>query len=136
VFSSQIPIGVRAMGTEDYTASVGGSLKLKGVKDSKVTKHKSKKNNKKPKDEQSDNATEGAKTREQALNRALASEEEKEERDDEQRQEEIGGIGKTEAERRHDERRRKRVGCPLMFIQRRKGSAERARGEDDAGELS
>jgi len=115
------------MGTEDYTASVGGSLKLKGVKDSKVTKHKSKKKNKKAKDEQTDNATEEAKPKEQALDRALASEEEKEEGDDAQRQEEIRGVGKTEAERRHEERRRKRVGCPLTFFHWKPGSSRRSK---------
>ena len=101
------------MGTEDYTASVGGSLKLKGVKGSKVTKHKGKKKNKKPKDDTNDAATEGAKTKEQALDEALASEEEKEMEDDIGRQEEIRGVGKTEAEKRHEERRRKRVSCSV-----------------------
>lgn len=114
------------MGTEDYTASVGGSLKLKGVKDSKVTKQKSKKKNKKPKDEPTDNSAEEAKAKEQALDRALASEEEERDGDDAQRQEEIRGVGKTEAEMRHEERRRKRVGCPLTFFQSKPDSAEGA----------
>ena len=106
------------MGTEEYTTSVGGSLKLKGVKDSKVTKHKGKKKSKKPKEDQKDSVAEGARTKEQALDRALASEEEKEEEDDAQRQEEIRGVGKTEVEKRHDERRRKRVGHPAALLHR------------------
>ncbi|MCJ1251091.1 hypothetical protein MMC30_008322 [Trapelia coarctata] len=114
------------MGTEDYTASIGGSLKLKGVKDSKVTKHKGKKKHKKPKEEQNDGAPEGAKTKEQALDRALASEEEKEKEDDAETQEDIRGVGKTEAEKRHEERRRKRVGPSSYFSSQEAGLGARS----------
>ena len=105
------------MGTEDYTTATSGSLKLKGVKGSRVEKQKKKK--KRVKDEQPTNpskeikreadAEEGKETevgngREVALRKALD-----EELDDPQDKEQFQGVGKTEAERRHEERRRKRV---------------------------
>jgi len=124
------------MGTEDYTASVGGSLKLKGVKDSKVTKQKGKKKNKKPKEEQNDSAAEGVKTEEQALDRVLASEEEKEKEEDSQIHEDTRDLGKTEAEKRHDERRRKRVGLPVTSLHRERGLVEGATRMDDTWLLS
>ena len=107
------------MGTEDYTAVTGGSLKLKGVKGSRIEKPKKKKKKKQQaKESSSGNSpketahdpvthdtsaeleTERGKFLMKALDEELARPE-----DDEHMQR----VGKTEAERRHEERRRKRV---------------------------
>ena len=100
---------------DDYTSAAGGSLKLKGVKDSKIDKKKKKKKKTQPED----NPTKGSATsdlnqdedpthsadsdsRRKMLGNALAEE-------DGENEGRPLGAGKTEAERRHEERRRKRV---------------------------
>ena len=105
------------MGTEDYTAVGGGSLKLKGVKGSRVEKQKKKKKRAKdaePTDTSKDagrasdteesKKVEASNDREVALRKALD-----EELADPEDEKQFHGVGKTEAERRHEERRRKRV---------------------------
>lgn len=98
---------------DDYSAAIGGGLKLKGGKPSGVTKKK-----KKPKP-----SKEGEDSKASALQKALADEERtaEEEREaqagnEEEGHEEAGGSGggKTEAERKYEEMRRKRV-CLYLF---------------------
>ena len=111
------------MGTEDYTAVTGGSLKLKGVKGSRIEKQKKKK--KRTKDAESTNTSkdtdrtsnveeskevEAGNSREAALRKAL-----NEELANPQDEEGSQGVGKTEAERRHEERKRKRVSSSLGY---------------------
>lgn len=104
------------MGSDDYTAApIGGSLKLKGVKDAGISKHKKKRKRPKPENEtesktKADGKSVGAGNvagvedtlEERALE--VSGGEEKEGLEDE-----APGRGKTEAERRHEEARRKRV---------------------------
>ncbi|KAI9835085.1 MAG: hypothetical protein M1819_002637 [Sarea resinae] len=98
------------MAKDDYAAA-GGSLKLKGVKDSKIDKKKKKK---KPKQtEARDSASADRLTSADSEAAALAksdsgthgveSAEKGDDRDD------LVVVGKTEAEKRHDEMRRKRL---------------------------
>ena len=127
------------MPQDDYTPTTSGTLKLKGVKASKVEKHKKKRkrdpststtaprNNDngdrdgrnvddesgdvggKKEEEDDDNGRRLRK--EKAIDKALA-EEEMDKEDGEGEGDDVmraPGAGKTEAERRHDERRRKRV---------------------------
>jgi protein FAM32A len=95
------------MAKEDYSATPGGSLKLKGVKDSKVHK---KQKRKRPKNGESDEATAHEEAEEQSLENALASEEDKEIKDPLLKDGQPSkGSGKTEAEKRYEERRQKRV---------------------------
>ena len=125
---------------DDYTPTTSGTLKLKGVKASKVEKHKKKRkrpaaddlsvkptlsnSKKKDKEDNGDDGIRGVKKkrneegkseREEMIDEALAEEmgiEEARGNNDEDGEERITGAGKTEAERRHDESRRKRV-CPI-----------------------
>ena len=109
------------MGADEYTAAASGSLKLKGVKDSKIDKKKKKKRRQLEDDSLKEPAkiakgqveefdTDGAsKPNERTLGDALAEE------DAESDCTPIG-AGKTEAERRHEERRRKRVSRSASFL--------------------
>lgn len=111
------------MPKDDYTSVAGGGLRLKGVTDSKITKHKKKR----PKHPETEKRSSSAKpdaeasesqepihTDDKALTRTSgASDGENDSRErsvdrSEQR-------GKTEAELRHEERRRRRV-CPLIWF--------------------
>ena len=104
------------MGSDHYTAApIGGSLKLKGVKDAGVSKHKKKRKRPKPENESESETKAGEKsagegratgverTSEERAMEASAGEEKEVLEDD------TPGQGKTEAERRHEEARRKRV---------------------------
>jgi protein FAM32A len=97
------------MGSDDYSAAVGGGLKLKGSKPSGVTKKK-----KKDKDKSKSNV-EADDPRAAALHKALADEEKasaEEQLDVGKEGEEEdydAGSNKTEAERKYEEMRRKRV---------------------------
>lgn len=103
------------MGSDEYTAVTGGTLKLKGVKDARITKPKKKKKTTGVDDEEKGSKSESAAGRDTALaekssrqkeiDQALADEMDKEEQEDQP----VPGAGKTEAERRYEERRRKRV---------------------------
>ena len=104
------------MGSDDYTAAAtGGSLKLKGVKDAGISKHKKKRKRPKPENEtESETKADGKSAGEgnvagvadisEERTMEVSGGEEKEGLEDE-----APGRGKTEAERRHEEARRKRV---------------------------
>ncbi|ERF73891.1 hypothetical protein EPUS_05903 [Endocarpon pusillum Z07020] len=105
------------MPSEDYTSTPStGKLKLKGVKDSRITK---KRKNKTSKDEKSsgdtvdDNSVILKKLEEEDLE--IRREEKKKKgkseelRDDDAEDPELGVRVKTEAERKYDEQRRKRL---------------------------
>lgn len=122
---------------DDYTASTGGSLKLKGVNPaSKISKPHKKKRPKPPQPAESSGTALG--TAKQAEKeggdeivgeRYLSKNDGSEQRENEEvdgkslgvgdgreRSEEgviLGAVGKTEAERRHEERRRRRV-CGIL----------------------
>ena len=109
------------MGADEYAAVASGSLKLKGVKDSKIDKKKKKKR-KQVEDDPSKEPAEIAKGQgelldtnaaskpsERTLGEALAEE-------DAENEGRPLGAGKTEAERRHEERRRKRVSCSASLL--------------------
>ena len=103
------------MGSDEYTAITGGTLKLKGVKDARITKPKKKKKTTGVDDEEKGKKSESAagkdtalaekSSRQKEIDQALADEMDKEEQEDQP----APGAGKTEAERRYEERRRKRV---------------------------
>lgn len=111
------------MPSEDYTPTAStGKLKLKGVKDAKISK---KKKNKSSKDEKyagdivEDNSIMLRKLEEE--DREIGRDEEKKRKgkseepvDGDVRDAELGIRVKTEAERRYDEQRRKRV-CLSLF---------------------
>ncbi len=110
------------MPSEDYTSTAStGKLKLKGVKDSKITK---KKKNKPSKDEKltgdvvEDNSIMLKKLEDEdrEIGREEKERNEKPEEpiDDDAGDPELGIRVKTEAEKRYDEQRRKRV-CLSMF---------------------
>lgn len=104
------------MGSDDYTAApIGGSLKLKGVKDAGISKHKKKRKRPRPENEVENETNAGEKaagegnvTGEGGISEERATEvsggEKKGDLEDD-----TPGQGKTEAERRHEEARRKRV---------------------------
>lgn len=122
---------------DDYTASTGGSLKLKGVNPaSKISKSHKKKRPKPPQPAESSDTTLGTAKQvekeggdeivgERYLSKNDGSEQrENEEVDGKSLGEEDGregkgegvilrAVGKTEAEKRHEERRRKRV-CGIL----------------------
>jgi len=97
------------MGSDDYSAAVGGGLKLKGSKPGGVTKKK-----KKDKDKSKSNV-EADDPRAAALHKALADEEKAAAEEQLDVGKEGGeedydaGSNKTEAERKYEEMRRKRV---------------------------
>lgn len=91
------------MGKEDY-ATTGGTLKLKGVKDSKVEKKKKKK---KPKPETETEDTEKQPTSNKHEGNEV--EDPTRETDQDAMALDVAFVGKTEAERRHEEMRRQRV---------------------------
>jgi protein FAM32A len=98
------------MPTDDYTPITRGSLKLKGVKDSKIDKKKKKKK----KTEDSDSISKSAEV--------VASDKDGEdalgaEGSAEKPPTTHTGAGKTEAERRHEEMRRKRVRCAPSSVE-------------------
>ena len=110
------------MGTDDYTAApIGGGLKLKGVKDAGVSKHKKKRKRPKPENEsetetkndgrdaEEKNVASGEHTLEEMAVEANGGEGKAE------GEGEAPGRGKTEAERRHEEARRKRV-CNSLLL--------------------
>lgn len=106
------------MPSDDYTSTPStGKLKLKGVKDSKVTKKKKIKPLKddKPVEDGEDNSIMLKKLQDE--DREMQREENKKMMDPKQPEDEhegdhdIATTVKTEAERRYDEQRRKRV-CP------------------------
>ena len=98
---------------DDYTAAVGGGLKLKGVNSSsKVSKHKKKK----PKPESNpaieEKPTEEPSTPSKEIDPDASDSVVRKEDGDMPGEEEAASpsrAGKTEAEMRHEERRRKRV---------------------------
>ncbi|KAF7502190.1 hypothetical protein GJ744_006760 [Endocarpon pusillum] len=106
------------MPSEDYTSTPStGKLKLKGVKDSRITK---KRKNKISKDEKSsrdiveDNSVMLKKLEEEDLEIRREEKKKKEGkseelRDDDAEDPELGVRVKTEAERKYDEQRRKRL---------------------------
>jgi protein FAM32A len=121
------------MPLSDYATAAGGSLKLKGVKGSKVEKPKKKKKRAADAETAAETAiptetaadTKGPRRegdgQTKTLGEALASEDEREERTGESKKEadrpgerEGHGRMKTEAEKRHEEQRRKRVGSSLF----------------------
>ncbi|MCJ1238546.1 hypothetical protein MMC14_006536 [Varicellaria rhodocarpa] len=119
---------------DDYAPTISGTLKLKGVKASKVEKHKKKRkrpatdepsvkpsfNSSEKKDNQ-DNGDdgnghigkerdeEGRPKREKVIDETLAEEMRKKEVGDDndvEEEEGVAGAGKTDAERRHDENKK------------------------------
>lgn len=111
------------MGSDDYTAApIGGSLKLKGVKDAGISKHKKKRNRPKPENEfGSETKADGKSTGQGNVTGVERSPQERveeasggEEKVD--LEEDTPGQGKTEAERRHEQARRKRV-CGRVLCQ-------------------
>lgn len=117
---------------DDYTASAGGALKLKGVNSaSKISKPHKKKRPKPPQPAESSDTVLGTGKQaekvvgdefEGSLSKRGGSEQrDNDEVDGKSMGEEGGGegvilkaVGKTEAERRHEERRRKRV-CDILL---------------------
>ncbi|KAI9792671.1 MAG: hypothetical protein M1816_001770 [Peltula sp. TS41687] len=97
------------MGKEDY-ATAGGSLKLKGVKDSKVDKKKKKKKAKSDVVEETEKKQAAA-----SNNKHEGKKEDKDPSAEAEEQEAImpedlaSSVGKTEAERKHEEMRRQRL---------------------------
>jgi protein FAM32A len=113
------------MPSDDYTSAVGGGLRLKGVKDAKIDKHKKKKR-KAPEGDAAAAATKESASAGAASEGDGAAEREApggapEDEGEGGKQETGGGEGpaeaarKTEAERRYEERRRKRVGSRLSM---------------------
>lgn len=95
------------MGTEDY-ATAGGTLKLKGVKDSKVEKKKKKKKSKLDIEDREKQAT--SHKHEGKEDKGHSGE-----ADQEAMSEDVASVGKTEAERKHEEMRRQRVSGNKSF---------------------
>ncbi|KAL8826702.1 MAG: hypothetical protein Q9170_007305 [Blastenia crenularia] len=104
------------MPTDDYTSAAGGGLRLKGVKDSKVKKHKKKR----PKNPEAEKPTPSAHTDEPSRPQEQDGNSDdavaKKNQFDEDISEDHGveedraePRGKTEAELRHGERRRRRL---------------------------
>ncbi len=111
------------MPAEDYTATTSGTLKLKGVQNSKISKKK-----KRPKPSQPSSSIQdtvisptsagdfSADKHESDIGSELKKKEKENDGDGAEMEETPHhGRGKTEAEIRHDERRRKRVGS-IVFI--------------------
>ncbi|KAL9604034.1 MAG: hypothetical protein Q9219_000796 [cf. Caloplaca sp. 3 TL-2023] len=110
------------MPIDDYTTAAGGSLRLKGVKGSKITKHKKKwaKNPEEAEKQRSppvdpENET-GARSQEpdEPVEEAAArisqvDEDVRGDRDGSEEEDRARPRGKTEAELRHEERRRRRL---------------------------
>ncbi|KAI9730855.1 MAG: hypothetical protein M1834_005573 [Cirrosporium novae-zelandiae] len=102
------------MPPSDYTAPTRGALKLKGVKDSKIKKHKKKKEKK----ERSESAAatsggeeekaEASRNNQKKLHDALRDEDDKREEEDGDEGYEPGRQ-KTETEKHYEEMRRKRL---------------------------
>ena len=99
------------MPSSDYTNAVGGGLKLKGVKDAGVKKHKKKKAKA---DAVESKPVEGEQDEQSAIQTALAEEEGDGNTVLTQAEADVKEFGKTEAQRRHEERRRKRVSLPFF----------------------
>lgn len=105
------------MSTADYTSIPStGKLKLKGVKDSKITKRKKNKPSKddKPAEDVEDNSVMLRKLADE--DREMESEDKMTEQEgagslakDEDRDGDLGSTVKTEAERRYEEQRKKRL---------------------------
>lgn len=120
---------------DDYTASTGGALKLKGVGSaSKISKPHKKKRPKPSQpaefsdralgtEEQAEKVVEDESVGERSLSMKDRSEQRKNDEVDGMRMGEedvkegviLRTVGKTEAERRHEERRRKRV-CEILLL--------------------
>lgn len=120
---------------DDYTASTGGALKLKGVGSaSKISKTHKKKRPKPPQpaefsdktlgtEKQVEKVVEDETVGERRLSMKDGSEQRENDEVDETRMGEeeveegviLRAVGKTEAERRHEERRRKRV-CEILLL--------------------
>lgn len=106
------------MGSDDYTAApIGGSLKLKGVKDAGISKHKKKRKRPKPENEPESETKAGGKSAgeqnitdvERASEENILEVEASGGEGKERLEDGTPGQGKTEAERRHEEAKRKRV---------------------------
>lgn len=105
------------MPTEDYTPATSGTLKLKGVQNSKISKRKKRPKPPQPSSSNQDSTTLPPTAGELTADKNgsdVGSELEKLDKkghDDGVEKEEISlhGRGKTEAQIRHEERRRKRV---------------------------
>ncbi|MCJ1227837.1 hypothetical protein MMC12_004496 [Toensbergia leucococca] len=103
------------MPTEDYTPATRGTLKLKGLPPSKITKHKKKRPNPTPTSSATNTAAANPSGEEVSTDATTVAKEAEGgssvEQTDKGEIEEKGvpGLGKTDAERRHDERRRKRL---------------------------
>lgn len=109
------------MPPDEYAPTTRGTLKLKGVKDSKVDKKKKKK--KKAEDTEGPSRETELSATPQGGKGALDNEgarQGSEARDGEDK-DAIVGAGKTEAEIRHEEMRKKRVGCLSCLQKRRRG---------------
>lgn len=109
------------MGDDDYTAApIGGSLKLKGVRDAGISKHKKKRKRPKPENESGSGTKAGGNSTGEGNVAAVehTPEERAVEASGGERQvgleDDAPGQGKTEAERRHEEARRKRVCCRVL----------------------
>jgi protein FAM32A len=102
------------MPADDYAQATRGTLKLKGVKDSKVDKKKKKKK----KTEDSDSTLKSKDKKSIEVDELLESTSDARRKDNEIEEPEDTspiptGAGKTEAEKRHEEMRRKRV-CGVL----------------------
>lgn len=115
------------MPSDDYISTPStGKLKLKGVKESKVTKKKKHNPIKddKPTDGVQDNSVMLKKLEEEDREMEKAGRKKHgkadQPEDEEERREELASPVKTEAERRYEEQRRKRVrnACPFLSIPR------------------
>lgn len=89
------------MPLSEYGDSVGGGLKLKGVKDGRVKKHKKKKVAVAPADPREDKSTTDMPTQEEVPDETDHSQQVE--------KQSTNRYGKTEAQLRHEERRRKMV---------------------------
>jgi protein FAM32A len=111
--SRKTSLSLFRMAKDDDYASMGGTLKLKGVKDAKIDKKRKKK--KQPKAEGNNDDLAGSSSAEASGDRLAATNEENEIQP-ERKANEKSSDGKTQAERRHEEMRRKRVSvtCQLQ----------------------
>lgn len=105
------------MGKEDYAASSGGALKLKGAKNAGIDKKRKKKSKPKP-DDVDGSAVAQTSSKRQAADQGATAKVLAEEDASLVTADEAAagtGAGKTEAERRHDEMRRRRVSALIKF---------------------
>lgn len=105
------------MPLSEYADSIGGGLKLKGVKDGRVKKHK--KNKAAPTEAPADTGEDRSTTDQTSRKEGF-----EEERIQQLETQTANRYGKTEAQLRHEERKRKMVSEAVMEIDRRLTSTD------------